>query len=168
MVSALCILMMFLTGVFPLLGMTIPIYSGIILLAVYYETDGHWSALSYFAVALLSMFITPDKEAAILFIMFFGYYPVLKCSLEKSALNTVLKWLIKFLIFNVSIITAYRIITDVLGIYDLIDEFGFLGSHLKTKLIFFANAVFVFYDFTIGMLEQAYLKWFRPIYLRKK
>ena len=167
-VSSLCLLMMFLTGVFPLLGMAIPIYAGVLLLMIAYETDERWAALAYFAVSVLSMFITPDKEAALLFIMFFGYYPTLRRWLERAVKSFALKWLIKFAVFNASIIAAYRLITDVLGIYDLVDEFGFLGDNMRLKLMIFANVTFVFYDITVGMLEQAYVRWFRPIYLRKR
>ena len=167
-VSSLCLLMMFLTGVFPLLGMAIPMYTGVLLLIVASEAGEKWAFLSYFAVSALSMFITPDKEAALLFIMFFGYYPGVRRLLEKKMKNFALKWLLKLVIFNAAIISAYWMITNVFGIYDLIDEFGFLGDNLKEKLIIFGDVTFVFYDITIGMTEQAYIRWFRPVYLRKK
>ena len=167
-ISSLCLVMMFLTGVFPLLGMAIPIYSGTLLLIVADEADGHWAGLSYFAVSALSLFITPDKEAALLFIMLFGYYPVMRRGIQKGKLAFAVKWLIKFAVFNAAIIASYWMITNVLGIYDLIDEFGFLGEHLKLKLMIFANVTFVLYDQTIGILEEAYKKWFRQDYLRKR
>ena len=37
----------------------------------------------YAAVAVLSLLFAADKEAALLFVLFFGYYPVLKSFLER-------------------------------------------------------------------------------------
>ena len=73
-VSALCLTLMFLTGVFPLLSMAIPIYAGALMIIVSTEVNTSWAFAAYFAVALLSLFLTPDKEATTLFIMFFGSY----------------------------------------------------------------------------------------------
>ena len=38
--------------------------------------NGAW--MIYAAVAVLSLLFAADKEAALLFVLFFGYYPVLK------------------------------------------------------------------------------------------
>lgn len=82
-VSALCLTLMFLTGVFPLLSMAIPIYAGALMIVVAREVSTSWAFAAYCAVSLLSLFLTPDKEASTLFIMFFGYYPIILPWLDK-------------------------------------------------------------------------------------
>ena len=63
-VSALCLTLMFLTGVFPLLSMAIPIYAGALMIVVAREVSTSWAFAAYCAVSLLSLFLTPDKAAA--------------------------------------------------------------------------------------------------------
>lgn len=166
--ASLCLLLMFLTAVFPLLAMAIPIYAGAMLVIVAVEINSGWAMLTYGAVAALSMFITPDKEASILFIMFFGYYPVLRRIINEKFSLKLLRWIIKLIIFNIAISAAYYFIINVFGVYNLIDEFGFLGDHIVLKLLGFADVVFVMYDVTLAMLEGAYVNWFRKTYLRKR
>ena len=88
-VASLCLLLMFLTAVFPVLSMTLPVFSGMLIAVVAIEISVPWGFVTYAAVAVLSVFVTPDKEAAVFFILFFGYYPVLKALLERRRI----KWL---------------------------------------------------------------------------
>lgn len=60
-VSALCLTLMFLTGVFPLLSMAIPIYAGALMIIVSTEVNTSWAFAAYFAVALLSLFSHPRQ-----------------------------------------------------------------------------------------------------------
>jgi hypothetical protein len=167
-ISSLCLLLMFLTAVFPLLALTLPIFSGMLLIMVAIEINFTWGFLTYAAVAILSVFITPDKEAAILFILFFGYYPILKALLEKSLKKfKAVSWAIKFAVFNIAIIAAYYIIIIVLGTVDMLEEFDFLGEYMVAGLLGFGNLIFILYDVTLTLATATYLKWFRPTFLKK-
>lgn len=166
-ISSLCLLMMFLTAVFPLLSMALPIFSGMLITVVAIEISVPWGFVTYAAVAALSFFVTPDKEAAILFIMFFGYYPVLKAVIEKRN-SKLIQWILKLVVFNISIICAYYIIINFLGIVDLFEEFSFFNrEYLVAGMIGFGNIVFILYDITLTLVVTMYLKWFRPTFLRK-
>lgn len=166
--ASVCLLLMFLTAVFPLLSMAVPIYAGAILVIVAVEIDSAWAFITYAACAFLCLFITPDKEAVMLFIFFFGYYPVLRRILVKKIRFKPALWICKAAIFTVAIAAAYYFIINVFGVYDLTEEFGFLGKHMILILILFAECMFVLYDITISMLEDVYVKWFRKTYLGKK
>lgn len=98
-VSALCLTLMFLTGVFPLLSMAIPIYAGALMIVVAREVSTSWAFAAYCAVSLLSLFLTPDKEASTLFIMFFGYYPIILPWLDKIKFK-LLRICCKLAVFN--------------------------------------------------------------------
>ena len=69
-VSAFCLMSMFLTGVFPLLYLVLPMISGILLLIIISEIGMEWAWVTYTAVSLLSLFVTYDIEAAMIFILF--------------------------------------------------------------------------------------------------
>ena len=77
MSSALCLLLMFMTGLIPFGTFALPAMAGIVLIVVVVEMGRSTAALVYGAVSLLSLFMCPDKEAAMMFIGFFGCYPVI-------------------------------------------------------------------------------------------
>ena len=82
-VAALCIVIMFLTGVVPALYIVSPMAAGLLMVILAEEVSVGWAWLTYLAVSLLSLMVTFDKEAALMFILFFGYYPMLRLNLEK-------------------------------------------------------------------------------------
>lgn len=166
-VSALCLTLMFLTGVFPLLSMAIPIYAGALMIIVAKEVSTNWAFAAYCAVSLLSMFLTPDKEASTLFIMFFGYYPIILPKLDKIKLAP-LKIGVKLAVFNGAMIIWYKLIAFIMGVYDFFGDFAFLGKYAVAAVMIFINLVFFLYDYTIEMIERVYVNWFRPTYFGKK
>ncbi|MCM1578276.1 MAG: hypothetical protein NC078_05690 [Ruminococcus sp.] len=166
-ISALCLTLMFMTGMFPLLSMAIPIYAGAMMIIVAKEVSPGWAYAAYCAVSLLSLFLTPDKEASTLFIFFFGYYPILLPRLNgiKHKLPRVA---LKLAIFNFAVITWYKLITFILGIYDYFGDFAFLGKFAVPAVLVFVNLIFAMYDYTIKLIEEVYVNWFRPTYFGKK
>lgn len=166
-ISALCLALMFMTGMFPLLSMAIPIYAGALMIIVAIEVSSGWAFAAYFAVSLLSLFLTPDKESATLFIFFFGYYPILLPYLGRIRPG-LLRVGAKLALFNAAIVLWYKIITFVLGIYDYFGDFSFLGKYAVPGVLVFVNLIFVLYDYTIKSVEDVYVKWFRPTYFGKK
>ena len=165
-VSALCLVLMFLTAVFPPLNITLPLFAGMLMTVVAIEVSPSWAWVTYATVTILSFFITPDKEAAIFFTVFFGFYPILKDTLEKIK-SKILKWLLKFVVFNIAIVIIYQLTVKLLGTVDLIEEFGFMKQFMLPGLIIMFNGIFILYDITLSMVKTAYLKWFRPTFLRK-
>ena len=58
--------------------------AGIVLIAVEEENGTKTAMLVYVAVSVLAMFIVPDQEAKVLFVMLLGYYPMLKSRIERA------------------------------------------------------------------------------------
>ncbi len=166
-VCALCVALMFLTGVFPLLSFAIPIYAGALMIVVAYEVSTSWAFSAYCAVSLLSLFFTPYKDSALLFIMFFGYYPIIapKLSCIKSKL---IRLIVKLAMFNGTMILWYKLIVWLLGMYDFFNDFSFLGEFAVVGVLIFANSIFFLYDYTIDAVIKVYIEWFRPTYFGKK
>lgn len=165
-VAALCLLMMFMTTVFPVLDMALPLFAGMLITVVAVEVSPSWALVTYVTVSLLSFFITPDKSAAIIFAAYFGYYPILRIYLEKFRLK-VIAWLIKFASFCVSMVIIYELLIKLFGTVDLIEEFGFLKEYMVPVLLAGGVLIFLLYDYTLGLTNLCYLKWFRPTFLRK-
>lgn len=165
-VAALCLLMMFMTAVFPPLNITLPLFAGMLISVVAIEINCSWAFVTYAVVAVLSFFVTPDKEAWLFFTFFFGYYPVAKSYFE-GLKNKALCWICKIVSFNVSIVIIFYVTMNILGTIDLFEEFGFYNEWLIPALLVFGNLVFLFYDYTLTLIVSCYMKWFRPTFLRK-
>ena len=157
-VSALSITLMMMTAVIPFMTYALPLAAGALLILMVIEINKRWALVVYAAVSLLSIFVVPDKEAAVFYVAFFGYYPIIKSALEKH-LNIVIEWVVKFIIFNASTVAGYFFTTYVLGIpFDEIGEFGRYGMLIMLAL---ANAVFIAYDVMLTRFITLYLKKFR-------
>lgn len=165
-VSALCLVMMFLTAVIPPLNITLPLFAGMLISVVAIEISHSWAFVTYVVVSVLSFFLTPDKEAAIFFAVLFGYYPILKDVTEKIKFK-LFQWIIKIIIFNAAIVIIYQLTVKLLGTVDLIEEFGFMKQYMLPALLLIFNFILILYDVTLGMIKDAYVKWFRPTFLKK-
>lgn len=165
-ISALSILFMFCTGFMPLLAFVIPAFVGAMSIILYVEISTKWAVLTYVVISLLSMFITPDKEAALIYIMFMGFYPIVAEYINKLG-SSVLKWIIKLIIYNVMIILYYQLIIRVVAGSELIDDMGDLGRYGVYIYLAITNVVFVIYDIAIANLKDLYVNWFRKKILRK-
>ena len=57
-----------------MLDYTIPTFAGFMMVVMIVEVNKNWAIATYCAVSLLSIFVTPNYEATLLFILFMGYY----------------------------------------------------------------------------------------------
>lgn len=149
---------MLLTGVIPFMTYALPLAAGALLILAVIEINKRWAFFVYVAVSLLSVFVVPDKEAAVFYVSFFGYYPIIKSTLEKH-LNIVVEWIVKLVIFNASTVAGYFFTTYVLGIP--FDETGEFGKYSLLILLALANAVFIAYDVMLTKFITLYLMKFR-------
>lgn len=165
MLAALSVVFMFMTGLIPFLTYAMPAVCGALLILLVIEANVKWALGVYAAVSVLSLLLAPDKEAAMMYIAFFGYYPVMKSLFEKRCSKSV-GWILKFLLFNVAIVLAYVVIIYVFNIpLDEMEEFGKMAVPILLGL---GNIVFFVYDIALTRLISTYLaswqKQFRKIF----
>ncbi len=166
-VSAFCLMCMFLTGVFPLLYLVLPMISGLLLLIVVEEVGTHWAWLTYAAVGLLSLFVTFDKEAALIFIMFFGCYPILTLYLNCIRPKGI-RLLIKLVLFNMCMVLYFYLNVYVFGLKDLLEAFEDWGRYGGAILLVLLNPFFLMYDHSLPGLLMLYRLRLKPRILGKK
>ncbi len=159
------VVLMFLTSVIPILTYAIPAAAGLLLLIMVIEIDKKWATVVYLSVSILSLLLIADKEAAVMYVAFFGYYPIIKQPIEKH-LNKYVCWVVKMLVFNASIIASYLLLIYVFNLS--MDDFGEF-TKIGLALLYLAfNAVFIIYDIALTRMITAYLyKWqkhFRKIF----
>lgn len=166
-VAAFCLAAMFLTGVFPLLYLVLPMLSGVLLLIIVSEVGTQWAWVTYVTVSLLSLFVTYDKEAALIFIMFFGCYPIFQKYLNRIR-PRFLRILLKLLLFNATMILYFRINVYVLGLTDLLEAFEDFGRYGAQIMLLILNPFFLMYDHSLTGLMQVYTTILKPRIMGKK
>lgn len=103
--TGMCIALMFATGMIPFSYYALPALAGLVLIAVREENGLSTALIVFAAVSLLSVFVVPIKEAALLFIAFFGYYPILQETFAKIR-PKVLSWVVRLVIFNAAVVAT--------------------------------------------------------------
>lgn len=156
-VAALCLVLMLLTSVIPFGTYAFPAFAGILLVLIVFNLGFPYAAAVYVITAVLSFLLVSDKEAALLFAVFLGYYPIVKGLIEKIKSKAV-QYVIKVLLFNAAMIGAFFIGTSLLSIPK--ESFNIFGVYLPWLFLVIGNAAFVIYDLCITRLVTIYLiKW---------
>lgn len=158
-VSALAVVVMLVTYLSPLLVYTAPPFAGILLILIVNELGYKWGIGTYVSISILSVFFIADKEAAVFFTMFFGYYPILKLWMDKRLHNKLIRAILKLLIFNVSVAASVAICIFVFHIpYDDFAESGYI---LLAVFWLMLNFLLVVYDYLITALQNLYQRKLR-------
>lgn len=97
---------MFLTALLPMATFALPALAGLLMIMIVIEMGARWAWPTFAVVAILSVFFVPDKQAALLYVIFFGYYPILKALIERLK-NKIVQWVLKYAVFNAAIVSAY-------------------------------------------------------------
>ena len=166
-ISAVCLMLMFCTGMFPMLDYTIPAFAGFLMVVMIVETSPKWAVTTYFVVSALCLVITPNYEASMLFILFMGYYPILKFYLDQLN-NKVFSWSVKYIVFNLAAAVFFLAFQYVFTSVDLLGGMDMFGRFALPLLWLMGNAFFWLYDKVLGQLVDLYVNWFRKKILRRK
>lgn len=157
--TALATALMFLTGLVPISTYGLPALAGLPCMIIVIEMGHRWAWPVFVAAGILSALMAPDKEAVVLYLLFFGYYPILKALLER--LSPVVGWILKFAVFNLAMVAGFFLAVFVLGIPK--DSFLVFGSATPLILLAVGNVVFFLYDYTLSGLIREYLKRFHAL-----
>jgi len=159
MVSALSVVIMLLTNIMPSMMYVIPIITGAIVFAVNEIIGKKWALGVFFVTSFISFILLTDKEAALNYTLFFGYYPLLKPLYEK--LPKVLSWGVKVLTFNVALVAIGLIVTFIFKLPFLDEDMGKFTIPIFAVLF---NAVFVMYDIMFTVFKTR----LTPLFMKLK
>lgn len=155
-ISALAVVVMLVTYFSPLLVYTAPPFAGLLLIIIVNEIGYRWAIGTYAAISLLSVFLIADKESAVYFTMFFGYYPIFKLFIDSHLHQRFLCAVIKAVLFNISIAASVLLCVFVFHIpYDDLTEKGYALLIVFWVLLNFLLYVF---DILISGLQVFYQK----------
>ena len=160
-IAALCIACMFLTGVFPMFYLVLPMLASAFIYIMALETGCYWGFLTYLSVGLLSVFVTPNKDASLAFLFFFGYFPLLRNGMERFRWK-FLGFLLRLAVFNAPELTFFWVSVYVLGMKELLESLGDYGKYGGWILLGIANVMFFCYDFSMGSFPALYRRYLKP------
>ena len=159
-VAALGTVLMFLTGLISIGTYAFPALAGVLNIVIVIEMGTRLAWPVYAATSILSVLVAGDKEAAMLFVLFFGYYPIIKAVLERTG-KKALAYVLKFVIFNAAMILGFFLAIRLLGVPE--ESFTFAGIYLPWIFLVLGNLAFLLYDYVISGLVVTYYHRFHKI-----
>lgn len=151
--AALAVVIMTLGGMIPVATYVCPVLCSVLLFFVIRFCGNRIGWAWFIAVTILSLLLSPDKEAAAVFTAL-GYYPIIKPKMDKSRL----KWFWKTLLFNVVTILLYCALIFVFGMQYIAAEYRELGSIGLIVTLVLGNLCFFMMDRVLSMME---IKFYR-------
>ena len=120
------------------------------------ECGTKFSLIQYTASAFIGLLLVPTKFQILIFILFIGYYPIVKSHIER--LNSLLfEWIVKILYFNAMLIVLYFAVKYFLLQYV---SFGPIFDYVFSHLVIFVlilEVVFVLYDYLLSLMASYYV-----------
>lgn len=147
--AALAVVIMCMGTLIPLATFVCPVICMLILGFVLKMTDRKLAWAWYVCVALLSVLLAPDKEAAAV-VVFLGYYPIIKGKLQRYKFS----FLLKLIYFNAVIFLMYGILIYLFGMDQILAEFAEIGKIMTAVTLVLGNVCLVFVDLLLTRLER--------------
>ena len=140
-------------SVFPSMGYAIPMAAGGILIIPVAEFGSKKTLPVYFSVFILSMMIPlVAKDAALMYLLLFGLYPILQFHFEKIR-KRFLRILAKLVYFNISALLSVWL---AWVIFSLPFFEGEVMTIFAVGILLFANLIFLVYDLALYKLAYLY------------
>lgn len=143
---------------FPYLTYAVPAFSGLFIMITVIELGNKWALGSYFA-SLLPILLFAEIECKLLYVMFFGFYPVVKALCEKMR-KPILEWIIKIVVFNAAVLITYLFFAKLFGV--TLDDFNEFGKYGAVLFLLAGNIVFVLYDIAVSRMAMFYFMVIKP------
>ena len=154
LLAALGVVMLSIGPLIDVLDASLAVLASIVCIIAVIEYGKAAPWLVFAVTATLSLVLQPQNSAALMYLLFFGYYPILKEKLER--LPRVLSWVIKELIFNIAM-AACIVLIKLLFLPDAVVTVG-----TYVILVVLCEVVFVLYDVALTRLITFYIYKLRP------
>ena len=139
--AALAIVIMCLGGLIPIATFVCPMICMLILHLIRKLCGNRIAWAWYGVVAILSVLLGPDKEAAAVFV-FLGYYPIVKPKIDRIKPS----WFWKAIYFNAVILLLYQLLIYLFGMDQIAAEYRELGKVLTVVVLLIGNLCFFLLD----------------------
>ena len=141
MFAALAVVIMSLGGLIPVATFACPMLCMLLLAFVAKMCGSRIGWAWYGAVAVLSLLLGPDKEAAAVF-AFVGFYPIVKSRFDRMRFGLIAK----LALFNALILTMYWMLIRLLGMDQIGAELAEVGTVMTAVMLLMGNVIFLLLD----------------------
>ena len=146
--AALAVVVMCLGGMIPLATYICPILCMLLQSTVLQKCGGRVAWAWFFAVSILSLLLSPEKEGAAVF-LFLGFYPMIKPWLDRR--KGSLLW--KLLFFNAVIFVLYGLLISVIGAAEIVSSFAEMGKWMAAAAAGMGNLTFFLVDILLSRMK---------------
>lgn len=162
--AAIGVVMLTLGSLVEVLDLSMAAIASMLCVVAVIEIGGAYPWLIYGTTSILSVVLYPAGTACWLYLIFFGYYPIVKEKLER--LHRSVAWILKLVLFNVSVLAyvaiAYFLFFGGADAVSLKNVFASViggedaGFALAIVLYVALNIVFILYDVALTRLISFY------------
>ena len=153
LMTAFAAVIMLISNFIPSATFVFPAAAGIIVYILSMAAGNRYAWISFFAVSVLSFFICTDRMVSLCFILFLGYYPLIKGYLEKIR-PKALSYIVRFLVFNAAATAVYALLRLVFS--TAVFERWTENIVLKIGIVIAFNVIFLMYDLCITIFFRKY------------
>lgn len=166
LLSALSVAIIALGGVIEVLDLSVAAIASFICVFAVIEFGGAYPWLIFAVTSALSLMLIPTNLGAWCYVLFFGYYAILKEKIER--LKKPLAWIIKMIIGNIAfaiLLFGFGTLTygtglDFVELVNKVFETDF-GTVMVVAVILMVELLFVVYDIALTRIITFYLKKLR-------
>lgn len=135
--TALSVVMLFLGSIFWVLGYTMPLVASLVMIILLDSISQKSALLTFVSTSVISFILLNDKECVHLYILFFGYYPLIRDKINEIK-PKFLSYLLKFVSFNAAMVLTQILCVYVFGISfdDMLGKWGIVVFALCLNLVF--------------------------------
>lgn len=165
MLGALSVVLLLIGSALQIGTYAAPMLAAFLLIPVLEDYGPRYALTLYATVSILAVLFVPETELAFFYVLVMGYYPVLRVKLN-ALKNTVLRWVIKFAVFNAATVLVYLLLFALLG-PAVLDELLADGTAMLAVLLAAGNLSFWLCDRALAALTRYYHLVVKPK-LKKK
>lgn len=135
--TALSVVMLFLGSIFWVLGYTMPLVASLVMIILLDSISQKSALLTFVSTSVISFILLNDKECVLLYVLFFGYYPLIRDKINDIK-PKFLSYLLKFVSFNAAMVLTQILCVYVFGIPfdDMLGKWGIVVFALCLNLVF--------------------------------
>ena len=150
LLTALTVIFLYASALFPSGQLGFIAAASLFTAAAVIETGIGGGVIVFLGSSILAELMLPNKGLLLLYILFFGYYPIVKSLIEK--LNALfLELLLKTVVFNIALSVVWFVLPNII--------FGVSIPDINAILLYAAgNIVFAVFDFGLSKLIWFYIE----------
>lgn len=148
MLSALGVVLLYMGALIEVIDISMAVIASLLCVFAVIEYGGSAPWLVFAVTGVLSLLLSP-RTPSMMYVVFFGYYPILKEKLE--AKGKKISWIFKEVIFNVALVIMLVLLKT------LFMTTADIPIELVVIAVVLAELVFVLYDFALTRLISLYI-----------